>query len=218
MKYEFIRKVLMDSYPSLYAVEADVLNKLFFCFNHYIWKNGEVVLNDDNCPEYNYQDEVDTAKEEYLKFCESSLNWEKHCRKPYDLNNITSEKVKKSLLEIPKQMVDYWENEIVLETTTTPKQKRQREINRRLEYLKQGEDGALDCWRILPGEKIGIVVAPIREDSLLLSVGNDITDDWKEVIKKTFRILGKELVPSDAWKEKHFYMVKELNEYYNGAF
>lgn len=213
MKYEFIKKVLMDSYPTLYVVEADVLNKLFFCFNDYYWNNGEIFLDDIEYSEYNYDYEINKAREEEIRFYEDKIKWEKNSRKSYNFDGV-SEKVKNKLKEIPYRMLKYWEDKLTEVINFTPEERRKKEIVKRIEYCKQDKSNniyneSLNCWRLL-NNTIGIVINPIKETSLLLNIPNNISSNWLETIKKTLIMIDKELISSENWEKKHFDLLDNL--------
>jgi len=197
----------MDSYPTLYAVEADVLNNLFFAGRReYCWYQGALFIDDDGPKEYDYNSMVDQAKENSIEFAQNSLEWEKNNGQRYVLTDNLKEYIK------------CLEDNLLFEMNATPEQHREKEINKRIEYCKEAVNcpndnfykDISDTWKLLPEDKIGIVVDPPIKDGLLSKIQDDIQKDWLDIIKRTIGMIGTELIPSNNWKEKDFAFIESI--------
>ena len=222
----------MDSFPTLYALEADVLKYLFFEKNDYCWYEGAVFIDDDGPKEYNYGLSVKSNKDSMIELCKNNIKWAETVHK--NAKKLISENKSSTFFS---EHMKHLKEALEFEINATPEQKREREINDRLEMCKQAMEitnksayieSYLEDWRLHPdsNDKLSVVIEQlpkkcvlsgisISRDSLLFNIPDNIQKDWLDVIRRTINMIGKEMIPSDNWEEEDYSLIEKIKNKVN---
>ena len=199
MNYEDTKRAMMASYPRLFIDDTDIVNHLFFVIgNGYEWENGQLVSGDGSVEE-----QIKFARDDYKRFLEERINWEKQFfereKDEFGLNYHSFNYYQEEL----KRMDDpnYIANE------------QARELVWRKEQIADGMAG--DTWLLNDDGSVCRKIYPLCQYSHILSIPDDVADDWFEAAKKAFSMAKNpllfKLTDSDIeWLNKAELRIAEL--------
>lgn len=177
------------NYPAIFSNVADVMDHLFLTVgNGYEWVNGELIDKSDNIP--NLQSAFDKLKH----------------------NNIDNTNTDRLVYSIIKDLLNHPSLDMLNDTYNRIIKIRHKEINRLVEHSYQIAN--VDEILLKPLQlEATYDLYPLSEYSCIMNIPDDITDDWKQCIKRFYDwIMSSEFSFIVEWRNKYGGMLKIIED------